>query len=197
MDYIFYFILTIGILVVVHEFGHFAAAKICKMRVDTFSIGFGKRLCGWNKITGFTFGELPKDFDGQGNTDYKLSLLPLGGYVKIAGMVDESFDTKFVDKKPEPYEFRAHSTFQKLFVITAGVLMNLTLAILIFWGINFSRGQLVRETTTVGLVPDSTLAYQAGLRTGDNIISVNGEKVSAWNEIMKRSEEHTSELQSH
>ena len=185
MDYIFYFIVTIGILVFVHEFGHFAAAKICKMRVDTFSIGFGKRLFGWNKITGFTYGDLPKDFDGKGNTDYKLSLLPLGGYVKIAGMVDESFDTKFADKKPEPYEFRAHPTYQKLFVITAGVMMNLTLAVLIFWGINFSRGQLIRETTTVGIVPDSTLAFQAGLRNGDKIKSINGKEVTSWSEVVK------------
>ncbi len=185
MDYIFYFVLTIGILVFVHEFGHFAAAKICKMRVDAFSIGFGKRLFGWNKITGFTYGDLPKDFDGQGNTDYKLSLLPLGGYVKIAGMIDESFDTKFADKKPEPYEFRAHPTYQKLFVITAGVMMNLTLAILIFWGINFSRGQLIRETTKIGIVQDSTLAYQAGFRTGDDILSINGDKISDWNSIIK------------
>ena len=86
MDYIIYFIITIGILVFVHEFGHFAAAKLTGMRADIFSIGFGKRLFGWNKISGFTFGDLPKDFDGQGNTDYRLCLLPLGGYVKIAGM---------------------------------------------------------------------------------------------------------------
>ena len=89
MDYIFYFVITIGILVFVHEFGHFAAAKISKMRVDVFAIGFGKRLFGWNKLTGFTFGDLSKDFDGEGNTDYRLCLLPLGGYVKIAGMVDD------------------------------------------------------------------------------------------------------------
>ncbi len=184
MSYFFYFALTIGILVFVHEFGHFIAAKICKMRVDAFSIGFGKRLMGWNKITGFTYGDLPKDFDGQGNTDYKLSLLPLGGYVKIAGMVDESFDTEFANKKPEKYEFRAHPTYQKLFVITAGVIMNLALAVLIFWGINYSRGQLVRETTTVGIVQDSTLAYQAGFRTADNITAVNGKQVSDWNQVI-------------
>src|SRR3989339_728414 len=91
MDYVIYFAITIGILVFVHEFGHFAAAKLCGMRADVFAIGFGKRLFGWNKINRFTFGELPKDYDGQGNTDYRLCLLPLGGYVKISGMVDESY----------------------------------------------------------------------------------------------------------
>ena len=138
MEYVIYFAITIGILVFIHEFGHFAAAKLCKMRADVFAIGFGKRLFGWNKKNGFSFGELPKDFDGEGHTDYRLSLLPLGGYVKIAGMVDESFDTKFANEEPKPWEFRAKPTYQKLFVITAGVLMNLLLAIVIFWGVNSS-----------------------------------------------------------
>ena len=77
MEYIIYFAITIGILVFVHEFGHFAAAKLSGMRADVFAIGFGKRLLGYNKISGFTFGDLPKDFDGQGNTDYRICLLPL------------------------------------------------------------------------------------------------------------------------
>ncbi len=134
MDYIIYFAITIAILVFVHEFGHFAAAKLSGMRADVFAIGFGKRLLGWNKISGFSFGDLPKDFDGQGHTDYRLCLLPLGGYVKIAGMVDESYDTEALNQPAKPYEFRAKSLPKKVFVITAGVLMNLLLAWLIFWG---------------------------------------------------------------
>jgi regulator of sigma E protease len=133
MEYIIYFAITIGILVFVHEFGHFAAAKLTGMRAEVFAIGFGKRLFGWNRLSGFSFGELPKDFDGQGNTDYRLCLLPLGGYVKISGMVDESFDTEFADKEPQPYEFRAKSTWRKIIVITAGVIMNLLLSLIIFW----------------------------------------------------------------
>ena len=138
MDYILYFILTIAILVFIHELGHFLAAKVCKMRTDVFAIGFGKRLFGWNKINGFTIGDLSKDLDLEGHTDYRISLLPLGGYVKISGMVDESFDTEFANTEPQPYEFRAKPTYQKLFVITAGVMMNLTLTLVIFSGINFS-----------------------------------------------------------
>jgi regulator of sigma E protease len=184
MDYIFYFIITIGILVLVHEFGHFAAAKLSGMRVDVFSIGFGKRLFGWNKLTGFVMGDLPKDFDGEGHTDYRLSLLPLGGYVKIAGMIDESFDTEFKDSEPQPYEFRSKSTPKKLFVISAGVLMNLLLAIFIFWGINYHQGKLVRETTTIGVVADSTDAWNLGFRSGDKILSVNGMKVSDWESVI-------------
>ncbi len=184
MDYIFYFIITIAILVFVHEFGHFAAAKLSKMRVDVFAIGFGQRLFGYNKLTGFTTGSLPKDFDGQGNTDYRLSLLPLGGYVKIAGMVDESFDTEYKNREPQPYEFRSRPTYQKLFVISAGVLMNLLLTLIVFWGINFSQGKQVYNTTSVGTISEQSLAADAGFQSGDEIISIDGTKVNHWEEVM-------------
>jgi len=179
-----YFIITIGILVFIHELGHFLAARMCNMRTDAFAIGFGKRLFGWNQITGFNFGDLKEDIDLQGHTDYKLCLLPLGGYVKIAGMVDESFDTEFADKDPEPYEFRAKPTYQKLFVIIAGVLMNLLLAVVIYWGVNFFQGKQVMETTKIGMVADSTLAYQVGFRSNDKVISVNGTIVSDWENLL-------------
>jgi regulator of sigma E protease len=183
MDYVIYFAITIGVLVFVHEFGHFAAAKLSGMRVEVFAIGFGKRLFGWNKITGFTFGELPDDFRGEGNTDYRLSLLPLGGYVKIAGMVDESFDTKFASTEPQPYEFRSKSFGKKVFVISAGVLMNLLLAVLIFWGANFYKGKPVTETTTIGYVGEKTLADSLGFKTNDKIVSVNSENVQNWEKV--------------
>ncbi|MGE5364394.1 MAG: RIP metalloprotease RseP, partial [Bacteroidota bacterium] len=183
MSYIIYFVITIAILVFVHEFGHFIAAKLSGMRVDAFAIGFGKRLFGWNKLTGLTFGDLPQDFDGQGNTDYRLCLLPLGGYVKIAGMVDESMDVKFAEHEPEPYEFRAKSTPKKLFVITAGVLMNLILAFLIFWGTNYSNPKQYIKTTTVGYVSEKSPFAVAGLSAGDKIISVNNKKVHFWEDV--------------
>lgn len=184
MDYIIYFIITIGILVFVHEFGHFAAAKISKMRADVFAIGFGKRLFGWNRITGLTFGDLPKDFDGQGHTDYRVCLLPLGGYVKIAGMVDESFDTEFANAEPKPYEFRSKPTIVKLFVITAGVMMNLTLAVVVFWVMNFMRGEQVIKTTQIGVVKEASTAYEVGFRTGDVIKQINGEDTRNWQDIV-------------
>lgn len=183
MDYIIYFAITIGILVFIHEFGHFAAAKLTGMRADVFAIGFGKRLFGWNRKSGFSFGELPKDFDGEGHTDYRLSLLPLGGYVKIAGMVDESFNTEFAKKEPQPYEFRSKNFLQKTFVITAGVLMNLLLAVIIFWGANFFKGKPVTETTTIGYVEENSLADSLGFRADDKIITVNGESVNNWEDL--------------
>jgi regulator of sigma E protease len=184
MDYIIYFVITIGILVFVHEFGHFAAAKLSKMRVDIFSLGFGKRLLGWNRLTGFTYGDLPKDFDGQGNTDYRLCLLPLGGYVKIAGMVDESFDTKFASSEPQPYEFRAKKTLPKLFVITAGVLMNLLLTLVIFWGMNFFQGKQIFKTTTINIIEQGSPAEKAGFKSYDKILSIDGKKINDWEELV-------------
>lgn len=183
MDYIIYFVITIGILVFIHEFGHFAAAKLSGMRADVFAIGFGKRLFGWNRKTGFTFGELPKDFDGEGHTDYRLSLLPLGGYVKIAGMIDESMDTDFVEKEPQPYEFRAKPVWAKIFVITAGVLMNLFLAWIIFWGANFFQGKPITPTTTIAFVEDGSPAQLSGFVAGDKILSINGKQVNNWEEL--------------
>jgi len=192
MDYIIYFAITIGILVFIHELGHFLAAKMSGMRADVFAIGFGKRLFGYNKKTGFTFGDLPKDFDGEGNTDYRLSLLPLGGYVKIAGMVDESFDTEFAKKEPQPYEFRSKNFWQKTFVITAGVIMNLLLAILIFWGANFFKGKPVTLTTTVGYVEENSSADSVGFQEGDVVKSINSVPIDNWDDL--RSEMYINTL---
>ena len=183
MDYVIYFAITIGILVFIHEFGHFAAAKLSGMRVDVFAIGFGKRLFGWNRKSGFSFGELPKEFDGEGHTDYRLSLLPLGGYVKIAGMVDESMDISFAEKEPQPYEFRAKPLWAKIFVITAGVFMNLILSWVIFWGANFFQGKPITPTTTLAYVQDGSAAAKSGFISGDKILSVNGKTVGSWEDL--------------
>lgn len=191
MDYIIYFVITIAILVFIHELGHFLAAKACGMRADVFAIGFGQRLFGYNKINGFTWGNLPKDFDTQGNTDYRLSLVPLGGYVKIAGMVDESFDTKFAGSEPQPYEFRAKPTWQKVLVISAGVLMNLLLAWVIFWGSNFFQGKAFTKTTTIGYVAENSAADSAGFKSGDKILAINGKAVDTWEDVQAEMFIHT------
>jgi regulator of sigma E protease len=183
MDYVIYFAITIGILVFIHEFGHFAAAKSLGMRADIFAIGFGKRLFGWNKLSGFSFGDLPKDFDGQGNTDYRLCLLPLGGYVKIAGMIDESFDADFVDKEPQPYEFRVQPTWKKVIVICAGVFMNLLLALFIFWGNNFFHEKQIINTTTIGYVTPHGVANSLGFETNDKILTINNKPVNSWDQV--------------
>jgi regulator of sigma E protease len=167
LNNIIYFLITIGILVFIHELGHFLAAKLSGMRVERFSIGFPPRAFG-KKI---------------GDTDYCVSWIPIGGYVKISGMIDESFDTEFLQKEPQPWEFRAKSYPKRIFVITAGVLMNFVLAILIFWGINAVRGRVLWQTTDVGYVLQKTAAAEAGFKAGDKILAVNGEKVSYWSDL--------------
>ena len=164
---IFYFIITIGILVLVHELGHFLAAKFFKMRVDTFSLGFPPRAFG-KKI---------------GETDYCISWIPIGGYVKIAGMIDESFDTEFLNTEPQPWEFRSKPIWQRMVVISAGVLMNLLLAIIIFWGIIFHQGKIIHPVTEVGYITTNSPAAKAGLHIGDKIVSINNRPVKQWDEI--------------
>jgi regulator of sigma E protease len=164
---IFYFIITIGILVLVHELGHFLAAKFFKMRVDTFSLGFPPRAFG-KKI---------------GETDYCISWIPVGGYVKIAGMIDESFDTEFLNKEPQPWEFRSKPIWQRMIVISAGVIMNLLLAVFIFWGIIFHEGKTIRPVTEIGYIAQNSIAQKSGLHVGDKIISINSHPVKQWDEI--------------
>jgi regulator of sigma E protease len=162
------FLVTLGILVFVHEFGHFLAAKLFHMRVDRFSIGFPPRAFGK------TFGE----------TDYCVSWIPFGGYVKIAGMIDESFDTEHLNRPAEPWEFRSKPIWQRMIVISAGVVMNLLLAIAIFWWINYHQGKIVRETTEIAYVLDSSAAAQGGVLSGDKILRVNGSEVTNWEQIL-------------
>lgn len=168
LETVLYFIITLGVLVFVHEFGHFITAKLCKMRVDRFSIGFPPR----------AFGKV------IGDTDYCVSWIPVGGYVKIAGMIDESFDTEFLNKEPEPWEFRAKPIWQRMLVIAGGVIMNILLAVAIFWGINYVQGKQVRETTEIGAVLEGTPAARAGLLKGDRVLDVNGTGVSDWDAIL-------------
>ncbi|MGD1044115.1 MAG: RIP metalloprotease RseP [Bacteroidota bacterium] len=164
---IFYFIITIGILVLVHELGHFLAAKFFKMRVDTFSLGFPPRAFG-KKI---------------GETDYCISWIPIGGYVKIAGMIDESMDTEFLQHEPQPWEFRAKPIWQRMIVISAGVIMNLLLAIFIFWGIIFHQGRTIRPITEIGYITSNSPAAKSGLHIGDKIVSINNHPMKQWDEI--------------
>jgi regulator of sigma E protease len=100
-------------------------------------------------------------------------------------MVDESFDTKFTEKEPQPWEFRSKKTIPKLFVITAGVLMNLLLTLVIFWGINFFQGKLIYKTTTISNVEQGSSAAQAGFQSNDKIISVDGSEVKNWDQVVE------------
>ncbi|WP_296621505.1 RIP metalloprotease RseP [Marivirga sp.] len=160
-------ILGLSILVGLHEFGHLLAAKAFGMRVEQFSIGFPP------KIFSFKYGE----------TEYALSAIPLGGFVKISGMIDESLDTKNMDKEPEPYEFRAKPAWQRLIVMMGGIIVNVITGIIIFIFLQYGYGETYesKDNITENGIYAHEPAKEIGLQTGDIILNVNGkdyEKVS-------------------
>jgi regulator of sigma E protease len=182
---IFYFVITIGVLVFIHEFGHFLAAKLCGMRAEVFAIGIGYRLFGYNKVNGFSFLKLDETVVLGDHTDYRLASFPIGGYVKIAGMIDENMDTDFVNSPPQPWEFRSKPVWQRMIVICAGVVMNVLLAAAIFWSISYVQGERLMQTTAIGYVLPGSSAEHAGLKAGDTILSVNGKPVDHWEAILQ------------
>ena len=149
------------ILVFVHEMGHFLTAKMFGMRIDRFSVGFPP------KIIGKTIGD----------TEYVLGATPLGGYVKIAGMVDESMDAEFANAEPQPWEFRSKPVWQRIIVICAGVVFNIFLAAVIFAGLKVVYGEsipLAHEDGSVFVSDSSIAATLIGMQTGDRILSIGG-----------------------
>jgi regulator of sigma E protease len=167
---VLYFLITIIILVFVHEFGHFIAAKLCRMRVDKFYLFFD-----FFNLKIFRFV--------KGDTEYGIGVFPLGGYVKVAGMIDESMDKDFINKPPQPWEYRSKPVWQRMIVITAGVIMNTLLAFAIFYVIALAQGRTRMETTTVGYVSKNSIAEKYGVKPGDRLVSVNGQKIEYWDEL--------------
>jgi regulator of sigma E protease len=168
---IFYFIVAIFILVTAHEFGHFITARLFGMRVDRFYIGFdffGMRL--WKRKIG--------------ETEYGIGVFPVGGYVKIAGMVDESLDTQFQTTAPEPWEFRAKPVWQRLVVLAGGVGMNMVLAAAIFIGITAIFGESRTPIANPAFIEPGSVFATMGVRTGDRLVSVNSIPVRYWEEAL-------------
>lgn len=164
-------ILSLSILVVAHEFGHYIAAKIFKARVEKFYLFFNP----WFSIFKFKIGE----------TEYGLGWLPLGGYVKIAGMIDESMDKEQMKKPPEPYEFRAKPAWQRLIIMLGGVIVNVLLAMIIYIFLLFTWGDQYLPTSEVnkyGIVVDS-LGQELGLQTGDRILALDSAEVHNFTKI--------------
>lgn len=164
-------LLSLSILVVFHEFGHFLAAKAFKARVEKFYLFFNP----WFSLFKFKF----KD------TEYGMGWLPLGGYVKIAGMIDESMDREAMKKEPQPWEFRSKPAWQRLIIMVGGVTVNVLLAFAIYIGILAVWGEQYLPTSQVnkyGIVADS-LASEMGLQNGDRILSVNQQFVNDFNKI--------------
>jgi regulator of sigma E protease len=160
-SYVGWVLLAIMILVFIHELGHFLLAKLFRMRVEKFSVGFPP------KVIGTTVGE----------TEYVLGLTPLGGYVKISGMVDESMDTEAMNQPPQPWEFRAKPVWQRICVIVAGVVFNIVLAAVVFIALKATVGEAYVPNLGGLVVADSSIAWEMGLRTGDELTRINGREV--------------------
>lgn len=181
MEWIIDLLSTLGIfaaalliLVFFHELGHFLAAKVFGMRVERFSIGFPPRIWGFRK----------------GDTDYQIGATPLGGYVKISGMIDESMDTDYLEEEPKPYEFRSKPVWQRIIVITAGVIFNMLLAVMIYAGLAWTAGDVKVELDSVGglYVAEGSVAEEIGFRNGDRIVGVNGERVPYLQDLVSPSQ---------
>lgn len=170
LSYLLPIALALGILVFVHELGHFLAAKLFGMRVEQFSIGFPPKV-------------LSKKL---GETEYRIGATPLGGYVKISGMIDESLDADYSEREPEPWEFRSKPVWQRIVVITAGVIFNLLLAAAIFIGLKFAYGEsyIPADQVPSVYVEDGSVAYKIGFRSGDKIQALNGRPIERFDEVL-------------
>ncbi len=165
------FFLSLSLLVVIHEFGHFLFARIFKIRVEKFYIFFNP----WFSLFKFK----PKNSD----TTFGVGWLPLGGYVKIAGMIDESMDTEQMKRPVQDWEFRSKPAWQRFLVMVAGVTFNFILGILIYTMISFQYGEryIAFKDATTGM-EFSPAAQKAGFQDGDIILRANGVELEAFNE---------------
>lgn len=165
-------LLSLSILVILHEFGHFAFAKLFKTRVEKFYLFFDPY---------FSLFKFKK-----GETEYGIGWLPLGGYVKISGMIDESMDKEAMLEEPKPYEFRSKPAYQRLLIMLGGVMVNFLLAIFIYWMVLFAWGEsyIPTEKAPYGLSFDP-IATEIGLQNGDNILTVGGAKVLTPTDISR------------
>lgn len=165
-------ILGLSILVILHELGHFVAARAFGIKVEKFYLFFD----AWN-IKLFKF-----NYKG---VEYGIGWLPLGGYVKIAGMIDESMDTDQLAGPPQPWEFRSKPAWQRLIVMLGGVTVNIVLGILIFWMLTLKYGEsyVPNDNVKYGIVP-GIVGKEIGLKAGDKITAVNGKPLVRFDELI-------------
>ena len=165
------FILSLSLLIVLHELGHFIPAKLFKTRVEKFYLFFDYKFSIFKKKIG--------------ETVYGIGWIPLGGYVKISGMIDESMDTEQLKEEPKPWEFRSKPAWQRLIIMLGGVFVNFILGIFIYIMLMYSYGEkyLPNENVTNGLWVQDSLAISLGLQNGDKILSVDGEEIKKFSDI--------------
>jgi regulator of sigma E protease len=162
-------ILGLSILVGLHELGHLLTAKMFGMRVEKFSIGFPP------KIIGFKWGE----------TEYSIGAIPLGGFVKISGMVDESMDTEQLSSEPQPWEFRSKPAWQRLIVMLGGIFVNVITGIVIFVILVHQRGETFysRDQVIENGIVAYEIAKEIGFQDGDRILDISGEPYKSLGEL--------------
>ena len=166
------FFMSLSLLIILHELGHFIPAKIFKTRVEKFYLFFDVKFSLFKKKIG--------------DTVYGIGWLPLGGYVKISGMIDESMDTEALKEEPKPWEFRSKPAWQRLIIMTGGVIVNFVLAVVIYIGMAYSYGDqfIANESVKDGVyVAYPEIGDQLGIQTGDKIIAVDGEPVERFSQI--------------
>lgn len=159
------FLLSLSLLIILHELGHFIPAKLFKTRVEKFYLFFDVK-----------YSLIKKKI---GETEYGIGWLPLGGYVKISGMIDESMDKEQMALPPQPWEFRSKPAYQRLIIMLGGVTVNFILAFIIYIGMAFAYGDIyiANEDLKDGLLIENKAMQNAGFKTGDHIVSVDGEKI--------------------
>ncbi|OUD34906.1 RIP metalloprotease RseP [Flavobacterium sp. FPG59] len=159
------FLLSLSLLIVLHELGHFIPAKLFKTRVEKFYLFFDVK-----------YSLIKKKI---GETEYGIGWLPLGGYVKISGMIDESMDKEQMALPPQPWEFRSKPAWQRLIIMLGGVTVNFILAFIIYIGMAFAYGDtyIANEDLKDGLLVENKTMQKVGFKTGDHIVSVDGEKI--------------------
>ena len=172
-------LLALTILVGLHEFGHFIFARIFGIRVNKFYIFFDF-LFPLPNVLNFALWKKKK-----GDTEYGLGWFPLGGYVDIAGMIDETKDASQLSAVPEPYEFRSKPAWQRLFVMLGGIIVNVILGVLIFWGVKFVWGDEYYSKSEVNKagIYAYPLAQEIGLKSGDKILKVNNTDYDDFGEV--------------
>ena len=170
---VFYLILSLSILVILHEFGHYITAKWFKCRVEKFYLFFDP----W-------FSLIKKKV---GDTEYGIGWLPLGGYVKISGMIDESMDKEAMQLPPKDYEFRSKPAWQRLIIMLGGIIVNVLLAFVIYAMVLFVWGSQKTPNASVknGIWIQDSLLYKLKLQNGDNIVSINGKPIVYFEDIQK------------
>ncbi|TMM58663.1 RIP metalloprotease RseP [Maribacter algarum] len=167
------FILSLSLLIVLHEMGHFLPAKWFKTRVEKFYLFFDVKFSLFKKKIG--------------ETEYGIGWLPLGGYVKIAGMIDESMDTEAMQEEPKPWEFRSKPSWQRLIIMLGGVTVNFLIAFLIYVFASFYYGDtdISTESLKDGYSITNPILTDAGFQTGDKIVSINGVAYENYSDMRK------------